>query len=119
PTLPDCETFDVNLLSLEEDRALGLQTDSALQAQYRDTILDPSRYAEAYGHLNRIREKILNSEVKHKDDFEWKMRIINQDVLNAFCTPGGYIYVYTGLIKYLDREDDLAGVLGHEIAHAD
>ena len=40
-------------------------------------------------------------------------------MLNAFCTPGGYIYVYTGLIKYLDNEAQLAGVLGHEIAHAD
>jgi predicted Zn-dependent protease len=48
------------------------------------------------------------------------MKIINRDdVLNAFCTPGGYIYVYTGLIKYLDQEDHLAGVLGHEIAHAE
>jgi len=48
------------------------------------------------------------------------MKIINRDdVLNAFCTPGGYIYVYTGLIKYLEQEDHLAGVLGHEIAHAE
>ena len=48
------------------------------------------------------------------------MKIVNRDdVLNAFCTPGGYIYVYTGLIKYLDQEDHLAGVLGHEIAHAE
>ena len=39
--------------------------------------------------------------------------------MNAFATPGGYIYVYTGLIKFLDSEDELAGVMGHEIAHAD
>jgi predicted Zn-dependent protease len=32
--------------------------------------------------------------------------------------PGGYLYVYTGLIKFLDSEDQLAGVMGHEIAHA-
>jgi len=47
-----------------------------------------------------------------------RFRIID-GVLNAFCTPGGYIYVYAGLIKYLDQEDHLAGVLGHEIAHAE
>ncbi|WP_245826949.1 M48 family metalloprotease [Reichenbachiella faecimaris] len=46
------------------------------------------------------------------------MKIIDADVLNAFATPGGFIYVYTGLIKYLDTADDLAGVMGHEIAHA-
>jgi predicted Zn-dependent protease len=48
------------------------------------------------------------------------MHLIKDDnTLNAFCTPGGYIYVYTGLIKYLDKADDLAGVLGHEMGHAD
>ena len=46
-------------------------------------------------------------------------RLIDDDkTLNAFCTPGGFIYVYTGLIKFLDSEDQLAGVMGHEIAHA-
>ena len=45
--------------------------------------------------------------------------IEDDDTLNAFAAPGGYIWIYSGLIKYLDHEDDLAGVLGHEIAHAD
>jgi predicted Zn-dependent protease len=39
--------------------------------------------------------------------------------LNAFATPGGYIYVYAGLILYLETEDHLVGVIGHEIAHAE
>ena len=39
--------------------------------------------------------------------------------MNAFCTPGGYVYVYTGLLKFLDNEATLAGVVGHEIAHAE
>ena len=58
--------------------------------------------------------------MQYKDEFVWDVKIIQNDtILNAFATPGGYIYVYTGLIKYLDKEDDLAGVMGHEIAHAD
>lgn len=66
-------------------------------------------------------DKILNSgEVQYRNEFAWDVHIIQDDsVLNAFATPGGYIYVYSGLIKYLDKEDDLMGVLGHEIAHAD
>ena len=117
---PDCETININLFSLEQDKALGFQVDTQIVNQYRDTILDPAKYQVAYSHLQRITDTILNSgKVKHKKDFVWKVRIINQDVLNAFCTPGGYIYVYTGIIKYLDNEDDLAGVMGHEIAHAD
>ncbi len=63
----------------------------------------------------------MNSgNVAHAKDFPWEVKIINDSkTLNAFCTPGGYIYVYTGLIKYLDTEDQLAGVMGHEIGHAD
>ncbi len=83
-------------------------------------VLDETQYATAYAHIKRIRDEILNSgKVKHKDDFEWEVKIINKDVKNAFAAPGGYIYVYTGLIKYLETENQLAGVLAHEIAHAD
>ncbi len=64
--------------------------------------------------------KILQSpEIKHKEDFTWKLTIINSDVINAFAAPGGYLYVYTGLIKYLDKGSELSGIIGHEIAHAD
>ncbi|MEO6833992.1 MAG: M48 family metalloprotease, partial [Chitinophagaceae bacterium] len=84
-------------------------------------ILDPTQYASAYNYLNSMRDVILNSgQVTHKADFTWELHIIRDDnTLNAFCTPGGYIYVYTGLIKYLDNASSLAGVLGHEMAHAD
>ena len=63
----------------------------------------------------------MNSgQVDYKDDFEWRLRIIHDDsTLNAFCTPGGYIYIYTGILKFLESEDEFAGVLGHEIGHAD
>ena len=43
----------------------------------------------------------------------------NDSILNAFAIPGGHIYIYTGLLKYLDSEAALAGVLAHEIAHAE
>jgi predicted Zn-dependent protease len=85
-------------------------------------ILPESEYPEAYAHLRRVVGGIIDSaEIQYRDLFAYdQMKIINRDdVLNAFCTPGGYIYVYTGLIKYLDQEDHLAGVLGHEIAHAE
>ena len=85
-------------------------------------ILPESEYPEAYAHLRRIVGGIIDSpEIQYRDLFAYdQMKIINRDdVLNAFCTPGGYIYVYTGLIKYLEQEDHLAGVVGHEIAHAE
>lgn len=112
----------LNLLTLEDDLELGAQLHAEIlgnPAEY--PLLDPVEYADAYAHLHRMRDAILASDdVRFADRFEWQLHILHDDsVLNAFAAPGGYIYVYTGLIRFLDREDDLAGVLGHEIAHAD
>jgi predicted Zn-dependent protease len=112
----------VNVFSLEDDRQLGAQVDAEIRANPSEyPILPETQYPEAYSHINRITQNILNSgAVKHREDFVWKVAIIRDDAtLNAFCTPGGYIYFYTGIIKFLESEDQLAGVMGHEIAHAD
>ncbi|MBR9859519.1 M48 family metalloprotease [bacterium] len=112
----------LNFFSLEDDRELGKQVAAEIESDSSEyDILDSASNVAAYGHIYRIRDSILNSgEVIHKDDFIWRIRIIENDsVLNAFCTPGGYIYVFTGLIKFLDAEYELAGVMAHEIAHAD
>ncbi|WP_258103654.1 M48 family metalloprotease [Marinoscillum sp. MHG1-6] len=103
-----------------QDTILGAQVAHQVDSTYMDSILLESANPQAYAYLQSIVDDLLASEdILHRDLFKWKLTIIDQDVLNAFATPGGYIYVYTGLIKYLDNVDDLAGVMGHEIAHAD
>jgi predicted Zn-dependent protease len=109
------------LISMEQDKQMGLASVAEIEKNPTEyPILDSVKYPIAYAHINRITKTILDSGgVYAKDEFAWRVKIINKDVLNAFCTPGGYIYVYTGLIKFLDNETQLAGVMGHEIAHAD
>jgi len=112
----------LNFFSLEDDVTFGAQVAAEIDNDPTTyPVLDSASNVEAYAYLYAIRDSILNSgKVVHKDDFQWRLRLIGDDsTLNAFCTPGGYIYVYTGLIKYLDSEDQFAGVMGHEIAHAD
>lgn len=112
----------INLFPVEQDRVLGAQVAAEIDGNPKEyPLLDSASNKEIYQYLYKIRNTILNSgQVKHKDNFAWRLRIIHDDsTLNAFCTPGGYIYVYTGILKYLDNEAQLAGVLGHEIAHAD
>lgn len=113
---------DANLFSLEQDAQFGAQLSAQIdQNPSKYPVLSESEYPEAYQHIRRIVRTIMNSgEVEHRDQFAWQVKIIQDDAtLNAFCAPGGYIYVYTGLIKYLDDESQLAGVMAHEIAHAD
>lgn len=47
----------------------------------------------------------------------WRFAVLNNDAVNAFAVPGGYIFVTRGLLLNLRNEDELAGVLAHEIAH--
>jgi beta-barrel assembly-enhancing protease len=107
---------------ISEDVKVGAQTSKEIANNSKEfPLLSESGNEQVYSYVRGITAKILNSSsIQHRKDFPWVVKIINNDkTLNAFCTPGGYIYVYTGLIKYLDSEDQLAGVMGHEIAHAD
>ena len=113
---------NINLFTIEDDITLGLQVSQEIAADPTQfPILKEQGNEEVYRYVRGITTKILNSgAVTNRDKFTWEVKIINDDkTLNAFATPGGHIYVYTALIKYLDNEDQLAGVMGHEIAHAD
>ena len=50
--------------------------------------------------------------------FEFHFSIVNNSAINAFATPGGYIYINKGLINAVENEGELAGVIAHEIGHA-
>ncbi len=112
----------INIFSIDDDIKLGQQVKAEIASNPAEyPILDESTHQEAYTYLRNIVTKIKNGgKVFYKDKFTWEVFIIKDDsVLNAFCVPGGYMYVYTGLIKYMNSEDELAGVMGHEMAHAD
>lgn len=111
-----------NIFPVSEDIKLGKQVSTEIASKPEEyPILDANQYSEVYAYVNKMRDAILNSgKLQYKDEFVWEIKIVQDDsTLNAFCTPGGYIYIYTGLIKYLDAEDELAGVVGHEMGHAD
>lgn len=112
----------INIFSIEDDKQLGLQVKQEIESNPAEfPILSRSAYPASYAYLESLKQEILQSgKVKYKNEFDWELYIVRNDsVQNAFCTPGGYIYIYTGLIKYLDNASSLAGVMGHEMGHAD
>jgi beta-barrel assembly-enhancing protease len=122
-----CKDNEGVIFSIEDDKKLGAQVSQQVDSTYKaqgqllERNSSNANVQKAYASLDRIVNRVLNSgQVKYRNEFPWTIKIINDpNTLNAFATPGGYIYVYTGLIKFLDDEDHFAGVLAHEIAHAD
>jgi predicted Zn-dependent protease len=109
-------------IPLSVDLAIGkIFAEQAKFNSFQGKILDSTQYATQYQYLNNIKNQLLQSpDILHKNDFVWKLHIIQNDsTLNAYCVAGGYIYIYTGLIQFLDNEAQLAGVMAHEMAHAD
>jgi predicted Zn-dependent protease len=83
-------------------------------------VLDKSS-AEAK-RVQAIADRLIAQAPKLRADsaqWQWEVNLIKSDELNANCGPGGKIIVYTGLIDQLKLSDDeIAAVMGHEIAHA-
>lgn len=97
-------------ISYEGERDLGRSFDLALRQ--RATLVDDP---EVVGHVNRIGQRIAGT----LDDshFDYQFAVIRDARVNAFAVPGGFIYVNSGLLAQLDNDDELAGVLAHEIGH--
>ncbi len=96
--------------TLEEERNIGrLAAGGLLGAAplVRDDALQ--RYVNQVG-----RWVALQSE---RPDLPWRFGVIDTEDINAFAMPGGYVFVTKGLYRRLNSEAELAGVLGHEIAH--
>ncbi|MDR3698132.1 MAG: M48 family metallopeptidase [Candidatus Sulfopaludibacter sp.] len=99
----------INFYSMEKEMALGRQLAQEVRRQAK--ILDDPLITE---YVNRVGQNLVrNSDAKIPFTFE----VIEGPEVNAFALPGGYVFVYTGLIKMADEEDEFAGALAHEIAH--
>ncbi len=62
-----------------------------------------------------MKENGLGSQIKY---YDWQYNLVESDVPNAWCMPGGKIVFYTGILPLTKDEDGIAVVMGHEVAHA-
>ena len=109
----------LNLFSVEDDIQFGAQFDLEIMSSPEFNILDENSNVAAYARINQFKDTLLaTGKVDYADKFRWKVRIIYDDqTVNAFAVPGGYLYFYTGLIKSLENEAEFTGVMAHEMAH--
>ena len=99
----------LNCYSLDKEIAMGKQMAEEVQRQAK--MLDDPIIGE---YVNRVGQNLVrNSDAKVPFTF----RMIDDDSLNAFALPGGFIFVHTGLIRAAETESEMASAVAHEIAH--
>ncbi|MDP5101721.1 MAG: M48 family metalloprotease [Nonlabens sp.] len=101
-------------LTVDEEIALGLQAAPSMMQQHGG--LHPDSQAQA--QLDAIGAKLVTSSIARKSGYKWEFHLLADDrTINAFALPGGQCFITAALYSQLENEDQLAGVMGHEIGH--
>jgi predicted Zn-dependent protease len=102
------------LIMINQSQELKLGFQSAQEVLKKEKV---SRDPQKNAMVKRVGQRIAN--VTGQSNYVWEFFVIDNDKeANAFCLPGGKVFVYTGLFKYVASDDELAAVMGHEIGHA-
>ncbi|WP_243472853.1 M48 family metalloprotease [Winogradskyella sp. MH6] len=101
-------------LSPEEEIAIGLQSAPGMAQQHGG--LYPNNQYQAI--VDQVGNKLVNSSIAKKTPYQYEFHLLaDENTINAFALPGGQIFITYALFSKLENEDQLAGVLGHEIGH--
>lgn len=108
--LPDLGDVSQGAFSARDEARVGSEI-------MRDIYADPAYYEdpELTDYLNNLGYRLVAASPENRLSFQFF--VLRDHTLNAFALPGGFIGVHTGLIEATQNESELAGVLGHEIAH--
>lgn len=115
-TLLSCATTgpggkrDFIFISDRQEVGLGQQFDAQVKSEAK--VLGDRQWQD---YFNDIGQRVV--AVCDRKNIEYHFTVIESDDINAFATPGGYVYVYTGLLKLMESEAELAAVTSHEISH--
>ena len=111
-----------DIVSAEQvEQQARLQSQQTLKAAAEQSALGPADNVQVR-RLRAIAQKIIPLAGEWNErarQWKWEVNLIGSNQINAFCMPGGKIVFYTGILKNLQLSDDeVAMVMGHEIAHA-
>lgn len=98
-------------IGIEEEKAIGGSLAVEVFSRYGGMLKDRDlqRYVSLVGQAV--------ADVSDRSDIDYHFAVLDTENPNAFATPGGYVFVSLGLLRMLENEAQLGGVLGHEIAH--
>ncbi|MFC1725579.1 M48 family metallopeptidase [candidate division KSB1 bacterium] len=101
----------VNIFTTDEEVKFGENLSKEISKQNKVVT-----EGEVFEYVNSLGKKV--ETICDRKDIKYRFHVIDDSAsVNAFALPGGYIYVYTGLLLNLDNEAELAGILAHEVGH--
>jgi predicted Zn-dependent protease len=101
---------DPVLISQKTEIAIGKNTDWQMRQTYR--VSTDQRLNQ---RIQAIGQKMV--VLSKRNNPSYTFTVLDDELVNAFAAPGGYVYITTGILKRLRNEDEIAGVLGHEMGH--
>jgi len=101
---------EIRLLSTSQEVSLGKETAQQVEKEF-GVYHDP----ELEEYIDGVGQKLVN--VCERKEITYSFTVLNTPMVNAFAAPGGFIFVTRGILKELDDEAQLAGVMAHEIGH--
>lgn len=101
-------------ISTDQEIAIGLQSAPSMIQQYGG--LHPDQDAQEF--VDIVGEKLVNNTMVRRSAYKYDFHLLaDPNVVNAFALPGGQVFITAALYSRLQNEDQLAGILGHEIGH--
>jgi len=105
------------MVSPSEEMQLGMK--SAQEILKKERLSHDQQLIDMTNRVGKRIAQVASKEYPIAKNFKWQFFVIdNPKEANAFCLPGGKVFVYSGLFKYVANDAELAAVLGHEIGHA-
>ena len=101
---------EAGMISEKQEIEMGRATARQIEARY-GVLNDP----QITDRVNRIGQSLV--DVCGRKNLTYTFKVLNTEDVNALACPGGFIYVFKGLVDYMPSDAELAGVLGHEIGH--
>ncbi len=109
-TNPVSGKSDFVLMSEEQEIAMGAQNHKQVLKQYK--VYDNPALQQ---YVDEVGQKLAKQS--HRSNLDYHFTLLDSPEVNAFALPGGYIYITRGILAYMNNEEQLAGVLGHELGH--
>jgi predicted Zn-dependent protease len=110
--VPETGRRQFMLVTPDAEARMGLASFAAIKGQEKISN-DPA----ANARVRRIGERIAKSVGRERPNAQWEFVVFDSEQVNAFALPGGKVGVYMGLLRLAANDDEIAIVMGHEIAH--